>query len=134
MTTDAFQLVTAVLFQNPVQMFALTPNNLNDVPAFEIDFMKQIPTTWDETLFVDGYPGKYTVIARRHANQWYVAGVNATKEPLKLNLSLPMLTGEKVRIYNDDKDQITFTKEITVSKNGNYDITIQPSGGFVITK
>ena len=134
LTTDAFQLATAVLFQNPVQMFALTPNNLNDVPAFEIDFMKQIPTTWDETLFVDGYPGKYTVIARRHANQWYVAGVNATKEPLKLNLSLPMLTGEKVRIYNDDKDQITFTKEITVSKNGNYDITIQPSGGFVITK
>lgn len=134
LTTDAFQLATAVLFQNPVQMFALTPNNLNDVPAFEIDFMKHIPTTWDETLFVDGYPGKYTVIARRHANQWYVAGVNATKEPLKLNLSLPMLIGEKVRIYNDDKDQITFTKEIAVNKNGNYDITIQPSGGFVITK
>lgn len=134
LTTDVFQLATGVLFQNPVQMFALTPNNLTDVPAFEIDFMKHIPTTWDETVFVDGYPGKYTVVARRHTDKWYVAGVNATKEPLTLNLSLPMLAGEKVRIYNDDKNKIPFTQEITIDKKGDYTITIQPSGGFVITK
>ena len=134
LTTDAFQLATAVLFQNPVQMFALTPNNLTDVPAFEIDFMKQIPTTWDETVFVDGYPGKYSIVARRHADKWYVAGVNATKEALTLNLSLPMLAGEKSRIYNDDKNKIPFTQEITIDKKGDYTITIQPSGGFVITK
>ena len=68
LTTDIFQLATAVLFQNPVQMFGLTPNNLTDVPAFEIEFMKRVPTTWEETVFVDGYPGKYVVIARRHGN------------------------------------------------------------------
>jgi hypothetical protein len=45
LTTDAFQLATSVLFQNPVQMFGLTPNNLTDVPAFEIEFMKAVPTT-----------------------------------------------------------------------------------------
>lgn len=134
LTTDAFQLATAVLFQNPVQMFALTPNNLTDVPAFEIDFMKQIPTTWDETIFIDGYPGKYSIVARRHADKWYVAGVNATKEPLILNISLPMLAGEKVRMYNDDKNKIAFTQEITINEKGDYTITIQPSGGFVLTK
>ena len=66
LTSDVFQIATGILFQNPVQMFALTPNNLVDTPAFLIDFMKKIPTTWDETVYVDGYPGKYAVIARRH--------------------------------------------------------------------
>src|SRR5690606_29911574 len=65
-TTDAFQLATAVLFQNPVQFFALAPNNLKDAPDFAVDFMKQVPTTWEETIFIDGYPGKYCVLARRH--------------------------------------------------------------------
>src|SRR5690554_4551283 len=63
LTTDIFQLATGVLFQNAVQFFALTPNNLTDVPEFEVEFMRNIPTTWDETRFIDGYPGKYSVLA-----------------------------------------------------------------------
>jgi hypothetical protein len=86
-TTDGFQLATAVLFQNPVQMFGIMPNNLNDAPKFQLDFMKEIPTLWDETVFIDGYPGKYSVIARRHQNQWYVAGINAEKTVKKENQS-----------------------------------------------
>lgn len=131
-TTDAFQLATAVLFQNPVQMFALTPNNLTEAPAFEIDFMKTVPTTWDETLYIDGYPGRYAVIARRHGSQWYIAGVNAEKEPLKRNLSLPMLAGKKAQLYADDKNKTTFQKEIEIGKNGNLSIELQPGGGFVL--
>jgi hypothetical protein len=132
LTTDAFQLATAVLFQNPVQMFGLTPNNLTDVPAFEIDFMKGVPTTWDETRYIDGYPGKHAVIARRNKTQWYVAGVNAAKEPLKLNLNLPMLAGKKVRLYGDDAGNAPYMKEITIDKNGALEIEMQASGGFVI--
>lgn len=64
-TTDVFQLATTVLFQNPIQNFALAPNNLTDAPQVCLDFMKQVPTTWDETRFIDGYPGKYVVLARR---------------------------------------------------------------------
>jgi hypothetical protein len=131
-TTDGFQLATAILFQNPVQMFGLTPNNLTDLPAFEIDFMKGVPTTWDETLYIDGYPGKYSVIARRHQNQWYVAGVNAGKESLKLKINLPMLAGKKVRLYNDDANKVTYTQEIEVKKNAEAAIEMQPSGGCII--
>lgn len=65
-TTDVFQIATAVLFQNPIQNFAITPNNLYDAPSSMIEFMKEVPTTWDETRFIDGYPGKYCVLARRH--------------------------------------------------------------------
>lgn len=132
LTTDAFQLATAVLFQNPVQMFGLTPNNLTDVPAFEIDFMKEVPTTWDETLLIDGYPGKYVVIARRHGTTWYIAGANAGKEILKLSLKLPMLAGKKVNLYNDDAQRNPYKKEAAISSAGVYELEIQPNGGFVL--
>lgn len=132
LTTDAFQLATAVLFQNPVQMWGLTPNNLNDVPSFEINFMKEVPTTWDETLHIDGYPGKYSVVARRHGKSWYVVGVNGQKEAIQLKLSLPMFAGKKVKLYNDDAERITSLSEVEIKKNGEVAIEIQPGGGFVI--
>lgn len=131
-TTDAFQLATAVLYQNPVQIFGLTPNNLSDVPRFELDFLKKVPTTWDETVFIDGYPGKFAVLARRSKNNWYVAGVNAEKEVKHLPVKLPMLAGKKVRLYSDDDKRSTLMQEITIGKNGEADIQIQPRGGFVI--
>lgn len=134
LTTDGFQLATAVLFQNPIQMFAVMPNNLTDVPKFQLDFMKDIPTLWDETVFIDGYPGKYSVIARRHQDQWYVAGVNAEKTVKKLTLHLPMLAGKTVEFINDDQSGITFTKQVSINKNGSYQIEIQSNGGFVLKK
>lgn len=134
LTTDAFQLATAVLFQNPVQMFGLTPNNLQDVPAFELDFLKDVPTTWDETVFIDGYPGKYSVIARRNGKKWYVVGVNAEKTAKVLKLNLPMFAGQSVTMYNDKEDKQTYTTSVTISKKGEVSITMQPNGGFVLTK
>ncbi|WP_460687274.1 glycoside hydrolase family 97 protein [Niabella aquatica] len=132
LTTDGFQLATSILFQNVVQMFALTPNNLTDAPAFAIDFMKQVPTTWEETQYIDGYPGKYAVIARKNGDQWFVAGVNAEKEAKVVKLKLPMLAGKKVSIYNDNKNGQTFKVDVGVKKNGELQLTIQPRGGFVI--
>ena len=102
-TSDVYALATAVLFQSPVQHFALAPNNLTDSPSWAIDFMKEVPTTWDEVRFIDGYPGKYVILARRHGDKWYIAGVNAQKETLKLKVNLPMFSnGEKVRLFSDD--------------------------------
>ncbi len=99
-TLDVYALATAVLFQSPVQHFALAPNNLTDAPSWAIDFMKEVPTTWDEVRFIDGYPGKYVILARRHGDKWYIAGVNAQKETLKLKVNLPMFSnGEKVRLF-----------------------------------
>lgn len=84
-TTDAAELAVAVLYQNPIQNFAVTPNNLMDAPAVAIDFLREVPTTWDETRLIDGYPGKYIVLARRHGDTWYVGAINATDEPLILD-------------------------------------------------
>lgn len=134
-TTDIFQLATAVLFQNPIQNFALAPNNLADAPGVYIDFMKQMPTIWDETRFIDGYPGRYVVLARRHGDVWYVAAVNATAEPLKLKLSLPMLpAGDAVSVYLDDKKLQPQQKEQKIKTDGTLQLTVQPMGGAVIVK
>lgn len=131
-TTDIFQLATAILFQNPIQNFALAPNNLTDAPAFELDFMKQIPTTWDETRFIDGYPGKFCVLARRHQDKWYVAGINAGKEPLKLSVTLPMFAGQKVTLYDDDKQRVSRMNRTIVKPNGEIVLEIQSEGGVIL--
>ena len=131
-TTDVFQLATAVLFQNPVQNFALAPNNLTDVSPVCIDFMKEVPTEWDETRFVDGYPGKYVVLARRHGDNWDLAAVNATGEPLKLKLDLPMFAGKTVSSYSDDKHMQPQVRQQNVKSDGKFQLTVQPQGGFVL--
>ncbi len=133
-TSDIFQLATAVLYQTPVQMFGLAPNNLTDVPAFEIDFMKEVPTTWDETVFIDGYPGKYCVLARRHKDQWYVIGVNAQKEEIKLNVNLPMMAGKDVKLYLDNKKSEPQFSETKIKNSGSMNLTIQPNGGVIVTE
>ena len=131
-TSDAFQLATAVLFQNPIQNFALAPNNLSDAPKAAIDFMKEIPTTWDETVFIDGYPGKYIVLARRHGNRWYIAGINAQKEPLKLTLNLPMLAKEsQVTLYSDGKQNALTVTTPSVKSSEAVQATILPQGGII---
>ncbi len=85
-TTDEFELATAVLFQNPIQNFALAPNNLEDAPAYCLDFLRDVPTTWDDIRYIDGYPGKYAVIARRKGGKWYVSAINADEAPYSLDL------------------------------------------------
>ena len=134
-TSDVYALATAVLFQSPVQHFALAPNNLTDSPSWAIDFMKEVPTTWDEVRFIDGYPGKYVILARRHGDKWYIAGVNAQKETLKLKVNLPMFSnGEKVRLFSDDKVLQGGVKQIGIGKKQELQLTIPCNGGVLITK
>ena len=134
-TSDVYALATAVLFQSPVQHFALAPNNLTDAPSWAIDFMKEVPTTWDEVRFIDGYPGKYVILARRHGDKWYIAGVNAQKETLKLKVNLPMFSnGEKVRLFSDDKALQGGVKQIEIGKIQELQLAIPCNGGVLITK
>lgn len=136
-TSDVFALATAVLFQSPVQHFALAPNNLDDAPSWAIEFMKNVPTEWDEIKFIDGYPGKYVVIARKSGDKWYLAGINAEENPLKLNLQLPqeMLSSQKdagLSLYSDDKSLKGSLRKIKADKKGFVKVTIPQNGGIVI--
>lgn len=150
-TSDVFQLATSILFQNPIQNFAITPNNLVDAPEECIEFLRNVPTEWDETRFIDGYPGKYVVIARRKGNKWYIAGVNATDKPINLNIRLPELSGLELSVLSDSytKDKLKRNKKgnvqqkttafdfllnhkTIISKDGKLSSSILPNGGVVI--
>lgn len=133
LTSDVFQLATAVLFQSPVQHFAMAPNNLTDAPAWAIDFMKKIPVTWDDIRYIDGYPGKYVVMARKHGNKWYLAAVNAQNQPLKLKVKLPMFNaGENVTVYSDDAKLSGKVTTVKTKSNQLFEINIPNNGGLII--
>ena len=138
-TTDVFEMAAAIINQAAIQCIAIYPNNLTELPQHEIDFLKSVPTTWDETRFVDGYPGKYAVVARRHGDHWYVAGLNGTDEVKKLTLSLPMLAGKTVTYYyetpNKDKKAlwpVSHVKTAKVDKKGCLKVEMQPKGGIIV--
>lgn len=138
-TTDGHELATTILFQNPIQNFAITPENLlpeaeGGAPVVSMEFLKEVPTTWDETKFIDGYPGKYVVLARRHGDKWYIGATNALKEPLTLTIALPMYgKGDVVTIINDDpKTREPQKKELKIKDPSKVKITLQPDGGTVI--
>lgn len=132
-TSDVFALATAVLFQSGVQHFALAPNNLTDAPEWAIDFMKQVPSTWDEIRFIDGYPGKYVILARRKEKTWYIAGINAQKEKLKQRIRLPMIQGgEKLKLYHDNEQLEGELTTVEVSEDQEIDLSIPCNGGVLL--
>jgi len=131
-TTDAFQVATSILYQSPLQHFGIMPNNLEEQPDYVIDFMKKVPVVWDETRFVDGYPGKFCVIARRAGDKWYVVATHADRQPKELKLSLPWLAGKQVNMLYDKDDRTAGLRVATVDKKGNLTIRMQGLGGAVV--
>ena len=135
-TTDIFELASGIIMQTSVQCVAMQPNNLEELPQFEMDFLKTLPTTWEETRYIDGYPGKYVVLARKATNgQWYIAGLNALKEPITLTLDLKSLSSHLLpltSIYIDNKKGEPTLTPLKVDKKGQVKVTIQPNGGFII--
>ena len=133
-TTDAFEIASAFTNQTAIQCIAMQPNNLGELPEAELQFLRAIPTTWDETRFVDGYPGRYVVLARRQGDRWYIAGLNALKEPLTLTLDLSPFA--VTRQLNDQTGKRGAVCGIAIAplkpKKSKVKVTMQPSGGFVL--
>ena len=148
-TSDVFEMATAITNQSSVNCVCLYPNNLQDVPQWELDWLKGVPTAWDDVKFIAGYPTKYAVIARKASSEnagtasvnngkWMVGGLNATDKPLSLTLDLPMFAGQTVTYITDQpkkKGEKFFTsvkKTLKVSKDGKAKVVIQPNGGIII--
>ena len=134
-TTDTFEMASGIIMQTSVQCVAIYPNNLHnkEIPEVEIDFLKELPTTWDETVFLDGYPGKYVVLARRHESKWYVAGLNAEKQNKELTLELPMFKEEKtINYYTDNDEGYSTLTELKLDSSGKAKVIMKPNGGFIL--
>ena len=112
----------------------MAPNNLQDAPEWAVEFMKAVPTNWDETCFIDGYPGRYVIMARRAGNQWYVVGINAQEQSVttKLDLNPFFAKGANVITYTDDA-QLNGKAQPSVFKSKDIAVTIPQNGAFVVT-
>ena len=132
-TTDIFELASGITMQTSVQCVAMQPNNLNELPQFEMDYLRQLPTTWEATRFIDGYPGKYVVLARKATNgNWYIAGLNAQKEPITLSINLSDFGSNLSKVLIDNKKGQPVQTVLKTDKTGKVKVTIQPNGGLVI--
>lgn len=128
-TSLAHELALTVLYESGLQHLADRPESFLAQPKEVQDFLGQLPTVWDETRYVSGYPGESAVLARRSGNTWYVAGINGKDDPQILKTDLGFIGKGSVQMFVDDasgKWQIS-----TISKLPSQ-VECQPRGGFVM--
>ena len=139
-TTHAHELALPVLFESPLLHWADKPESYLVQPKEVKDFMSALPTTWDETRLLGGYPGEWVVMARRHGNRWYIAGINGKDVPQTLSFDTSFLPKGKYILFNDKAgykgDLPADNPDPWSIKKGKgkvpAKITCQPRGGFVI--
>lgn len=144
-TSNVFEMASALIMQSSINAVVLCPNNLSELQPFELDFLRELPTTWDETRFLDGYPTRYVALARRHGSKWYVGALNGTQEPISMTLDLSMFANQTMTCLTDqplkkskkaqkNAQQLPtpVQKQLKVPQNGKVQITIQPMGGIII--
>lgn len=133
-STGSFQLALAVIFTSGIQHYPDVPAGMAKQPAFVQEFMRRVPSIWEDTKFVDGYPGKFAVFARQGDGKWFVAGINGETTERSLSLDLTRLgklpaTGTMI---TDGPDSTFVERTVTVDSDGQLDVTLAPHGGFVL--
>jgi len=132
-TSPAFELALSVLFLSGIQHYAQSPEGMIQVPDDVKSFLKKLPDNWDDVRFLDGYPGKYAVIARRSGDRWYIAGINGDKNEKKINLDLTSFKKGKATLFTDGVNSELFSKtELNTAQQKQLDLTLNASGGFVM--
>ena len=137
-TTHAHELALTVLFESGLQHLADKPESFLAQPQEVQDFLSHLPSVWDETRFLSGYPGESVVLARRSGDTWYIAGINGTDQEKELVVK----QGDGSFVTPDDA-----TKELSVTafldagerewqiltsvKALPEKVTCRPRGGFV---
>lgn len=136
MGTRAQQLAMYVVYEAPFQMVSDCPQAYKDQPAF--DFIKSVPTTWDETRGLAGAPGQFVTIARRHGTDWFI-GSMSNWQPRRLEIPLTFLGPGHflAEIYADSPDSDRFPKKILKQKKRVSAATVlkaqlAPGGGYAV--
>jgi alpha-glucosidase len=136
MGTRAQQLALYVIFQTPIPMVSDSPQNYAGQPAFQ--FIRDVPVSWDETHVLNGVPGEFVTIARRHGAEWDL-GSMTNWTPRSLPVSLSFLGSGKytAEIYEDGVDaginpqHVTIRRQ-TVWKGQTLNLNLATGGGCAI--
>lgn len=128
-TTPAFELALPVLFLSGIQHIAETPDGMAKMPKYVVDYLKDIPTNWDDSKFIAGFPGKYVVMARKKDNVWHIVGANGENTEKEIEIDLSFVTNKTGFIIEENENG--FKNEV-VSKSNKLKVKMKPYGGFVI--
>jgi len=131
-TTRGHGLGMFVVFESPFQMVADSPDVYQNAAGF--DFIKAVPTIWDQTRFLQGDIDDYVVVARRKGKDWYV-GVMGNEKPHAISLPLTFLGDGrfKAKIYQDGATATTLNEsERDVTAGDSLELKLAPSGGAAI--
>ena len=130
-TTNAHELALTVLFESGLQHLADKPESYLSQPDQVQQFLSALPSVWDETRLIDGYPGRFVILARRSGHRWYVAGINGLAIPQHFRVPHDFLKNKlKVTVFadNDTKDA---PWDIRTTERVPQEVSLQPRGGFV---
>lgn len=134
-TTDAHELALSFVFQSGLQHFADRVSGYRDLPDAPKAFLKRVPASWDDTRFVDGFPGRYVVLARQSGEAWYVGGIAGDDgHAAAVGLSfLPEGTAYEATVIQDGAEDASFSTTRRRVEDGAEDtIRLSPRGGFVM--
>lgn len=133
-TSRLFELATTITNQTSVNCVAITPNVVDNLNFLEKDFLHRIPVEWTDVKFIDGYPTRYAVVARKDGNtgRWFVGGINGTNKSMTRTLELPMLAGKKSALYYEDGARHTHMRKVRIPASGKLRVTIPAMGGVII--
>lgn len=134
-TTSAFELALSVLFTSGIQHYAEIPEGMTKAPEYVREFLRNVPSIWDDVRFLDGDPGHFAVIARRSGNQWYIAGINADSSARTVTINLRDIPGNRGMLITDGgAGNLSFrTDTVRVSKARTVIVPMLSRGGFVLT-
>ena len=137
-TSYGHELALSVLFESGIQHFADRPEGYDELPDAAKTFLKEVPNAWDDTKLLDGYPGKYVIIARRKGNDWYVGGISADqRREMKKTIKFDFLADSikyKLTLISDGKHDKAFdTRYLVVDKSSSVDVKMLRRGGFVMS-
>lgn len=134
--TRCQQLALFTILYAPLEMLADSPTTYESEPEI-LNYLSQIPTTWDETVPIQGKLGDYAVIARRNENTWYVAGISdGSKRSVQFDLEfLDPDKSYEMTLFKDgiNADRIGNDYSLIKTERSSSDIvniTMQPGGGF----
>jgi len=129
-TSNGFQLALTVLFTSGIQHLVTTPEQMREMPEFVLEYLRTLPGQWDESRFIDGYPGKYVVIARRSGDRWYLAGINGSDTERQITFDLSITGQTRARLIVDGPSPRTLRQ--TEVAGAEQAITLAPGAGFVM--
>lgn len=133
-TRNGLELAESVIFLSALQHFAETPEGMQSAPAYVKDFLRGLPVVWEDTRFLDGYPGRHVALARKGGERWYIAALNGENSTKTLELDLSFLeSGQQLELITDGPDQLSFARQLLeVPSDGRLTVEMKGNGGFVM--